>query len=47
MIPYGRQSVDEDDIASVVDVLRGQLLTLTRLMIGQEQRSLRSLAMTY
>ena len=27
MIPYGRQSVDEDDIASVVDVLRGDWLT--------------------
>ena len=27
MIPYGCQSVDEDDIASVVDVLRGDFLT--------------------
>ncbi len=27
MIPYGRQSIDEDDIASVVDVLRGDWLT--------------------
>jgi len=27
MIPYGRQSVDEDDIAAVVDVLRGDWLT--------------------
>ena len=26
-IPYGRQSVDEDDIAAVVDVLRGDWLT--------------------
>ncbi len=27
MIPYGRQSVDEDDIAAVVEVLRGDWLT--------------------
>ena len=27
MIPYGRQNVDEDDIASVVEVLRGDWLT--------------------
>lgn len=27
MIPYGRQSIDEDDIASVVEVLRGDWLT--------------------
>jgi UDP-4-amino-4,6-dideoxy-N-acetyl-beta-L-altrosamine transaminase len=27
MIPYGRQDVDEDDIASVVEVLRGDWLT--------------------
>lgn len=27
MIPYGRQSVDEDDIAAVIDVLRGEMLT--------------------
>ena len=27
MIPYGRQSVDESDIAAVVDVLRGDWLT--------------------
>ena len=27
MIPYGRQSVDEDDIAAVADVLRGDWLT--------------------
>ena len=27
MIPYGRQSIDEDDIAAVVDVLRGDWLT--------------------
>lgn len=26
-LPYGRQSVDEDDIAAVVDVLRGDTLT--------------------
>jgi perosamine synthetase len=26
-IPYGRQSIDEDDIAAVVDVLRGDWLT--------------------
>ena len=27
MIPYGRQSVDEDDIAAIVEVLRGDWLT--------------------
>lgn len=27
MIPYGRQSIDEDDIAAVVEVLRGEWLT--------------------
>ncbi|GJL84796.1 MAG: UDP-4-amino-4,6-dideoxy-N-acetyl-beta-L-altrosami ne transaminase [Micavibrio sp.] len=27
MIPYGRQSIDEDDIAAVVEVLRGDFLT--------------------
>ncbi len=27
MIPYGRQNLDEDDIAAVVDVLRGDWLT--------------------
>lgn len=27
MIPYGRQSIDDDDIAAVVDVLRGDWLT--------------------
>jgi perosamine synthetase len=27
MIPYGRQSVDEDDVATVVEVLRGDWLT--------------------
>ena len=27
MIPYGRQSVDDDDIAAVVDVLKGDWLT--------------------
>lgn len=27
MIPYGRQSLDEDDISAVVDVLRGDWLT--------------------
>jgi dTDP-4-amino-4,6-dideoxygalactose transaminase len=27
MIPYGRQSIDEDDIAAVVDVLRSNFLT--------------------
>ncbi|MEJ7743914.1 MAG: aminotransferase class I/II-fold pyridoxal phosphate-dependent enzyme [Nocardioidaceae bacterium] len=26
-MPYGRQSIDEDDIASVVEVLRGDWLT--------------------
>jgi dTDP-4-amino-4,6-dideoxygalactose transaminase len=28
MIQYGRQSIDEDDIAAVVEVLRGDWLTL-------------------
>lgn len=27
MIPYGRQSIDEDDVAAVVEVLRGDWLT--------------------
>ena len=27
MIPYGRQSIDDDDVASVVEVLRGDWLT--------------------
>ena len=27
MIPYGRQTIDEDDVAAVVDVLRGDWLT--------------------
>src|SRR6185436_14041475 len=27
MIPYGRQQIDEDDIAAVVSVLRGDWLT--------------------
>ena len=27
MIPYGRQSVDDDDVAAVVDVLRSDYLT--------------------
>ena len=27
MIPYGRQSIDDDDVAAVVDVLRGDRLT--------------------
>ena len=27
MIPYGRQNIDEDDIAAVVEVLRGDFLT--------------------
>jgi len=27
MIPYGRQSIDEDDVAAVADVLRGDWLT--------------------
>lgn len=27
MIPYGRQSIDEDDVRAVADVLRGDLLT--------------------
>ncbi len=27
MIPYGRQSIDDDDIAAVVEVLRGDMLT--------------------
>ena len=27
MIPYGRQQIDEDDIAAVTEVLRGDFLT--------------------
>src|SRR3954470_23243095 len=27
MIPYGRQSVDDDDIAAVIEVLKGDWLT--------------------
>lgn len=27
MIPYGRQSIDDDDVAAVVEVLRGDLIT--------------------
>ena len=27
MIPYGRQSIDEEDIASVLKVLRSDLIT--------------------
>ncbi|MEV4390307.1 DegT/DnrJ/EryC1/StrS family aminotransferase, partial [Micromonospora sp. NPDC049580] len=27
MLPYGRQSISEDDIAAVADVLRGDWLT--------------------
>ena len=27
MLPYGRQSIDEDDVAAVADVLRGDWLT--------------------
>ena len=27
-IPYGRQSIDDDDIAAVVDVLHGDWLTI-------------------
>ncbi len=27
MIPYGRQSIDEDDVAAVVEALRGDWLT--------------------
>src|SRR5437762_2835595 len=27
MLPYGRQSIDEDDIAAVVETLRGDYLT--------------------
>jgi dTDP-4-amino-4,6-dideoxygalactose transaminase len=31
-IPYGRQSIDEEDIAAVDEVLRGDWLTTSRLV---------------
>lgn len=39
MIPYGRQSIDEADIAAVVDVLRGDWLTQGP-MIGRFEKAL-------
>lgn len=37
MLPYGRQSISEDDIASVVDVLRGDWLTTGPAVAAFEQ----------
>lgn len=39
MIPYGQQSVDEEDIAAVVDVLRGDWLT-TGPVVGEFEAAL-------
>src|SRR3954471_18596005 len=36
-IPYGRQSVDEGDVAAVVDVLRGERLTQGAAVTAFEQ----------
>lgn len=36
-IPYGRQSIDEDDIAAVVEVLRGDWLTQGPSVVAFEQ----------
>lgn len=38
MIPYGRQSVDEDDVAEVVEVLRGDWLTQGPHVVAFEER---------
>ena len=38
-IPYGRQSIDEDDIAAVVEVLRGDWLTQGPAVAAFERRS--------
>jgi len=37
-LPYGRQSIDEDDIAAVVDVLRGDYLTTGPAVAAFEKR---------
>ncbi len=37
MIPYGRQSVSEEDIAAVVDVLRSDFLTQGSMVPRFEQ----------
>src|SRR5215210_793639 len=36
-IPYGRQSIDEDDIAAVTDVLHGDWLTQGPAVAGFEE----------
>ena len=41
MIPYGRQSIDEDDIRAVVDVLRSDWLT-TGPMVDRFEEAVRS-----
>ncbi len=35
MIPYGRQSVDEDDIKAVVEVLRSDWLTTGPIKVAE------------
>lgn len=37
LLPYGRQSIDEDDIAAVVEVLRGDWLTTGPTVVAFEQ----------
>ena len=37
MIPYGRQSIDDDDIKAVVEVLRSDFLTTGPKVVGFEQ----------
>ncbi len=43
-LPYGRQWLDEEDIQSVVDVLRGDYLTTGPTIDLFEQKSLNMLA---
>lgn len=38
MIPYGRQDINEDDIAAVVDVLRSDRITQGRAVLDFEQK---------
>lgn len=43
MLPYGRQSIDDDDVAAVVDVLRGDWLT-TGPKVDEFERALTEIA---
>ena len=45
LLPYGRQSIDEDDIAAVVEVLRSDWLT-TGPKVAQFERALAAVAGT-